>query len=161
VLGGSSSIKLSNASLTMFTPANGINLYSVQTGDSAAGWLPWSGASDALSNGNPNVTMAFNAKIYCLNTPLTLFSSNNSVQAAYDGVIAGALTLAASASSDLSPYLSSLANHGNPPPPFRTLRITSTGPSTNSARTTAVIELSNFPTAAGVFPVTVLDWEVS
>jgi hypothetical protein len=156
VFGGNSRLEV-KGSFALYSPlvtaTNPVpmSLYAARSGD---GFDMPSTATFVLDTPNANPDMVFNAKIYARGAAIRFYATNPTVTFAQNGLVADTLFLKGSATSS-SLKLKAPGGAGKPPPPFRTVKVTSKDKTGGAAATnTAIVTVSNFPP----FTVDVKSW---
>jgi hypothetical protein len=158
VFGGSSSVDFKNGSAILFTPpaiGSGIPVNIAGAPDGTGGYAAIAVDGNVVTGGTNNTQMTLKSNLYAPTGHVDIFSTNNTVATAQAGVVARTVTLKASNSGSGGLLISSSGSYQNPPPPFRTVQITSADHSkTSNSTNTAVVTISNF----SPFTVHVLSW---
>jgi len=162
VFGGTAGLDVKKGSITLFSPPAGGSTVPVSlVGASTYTHVSYTTqpiGTPTLTGGGNNSAMVVNGKVFAPNSYVEIFSTNNTVAAAQGGVVANTVQLKASAAGSDALVISANSGTGNPPPPFRTVRIeTRDATSTSSARHRAIATISNF----SPYTVSVRSWRTA
>ena len=151
VLGGNSHLDLPTGEISLFTPPQGassrpMSLVAVaNSGNGYAAISAASGTPTALTGTSNNTVLRINGKIYAPSALVDIFSTQSTEAVARGGVVAYKLTLQSSAAGADGLAISAPSGFESPPPPFRTILMTSDDTSGGTTvQNKAVATVSNY-----------------